>query len=131
MATTRHRTGKRVAAERNPGAEGPATPSPPPGARAAPAAAPAGKRTARHPDVARAMAQLAAAERVAGKRSAKISVRVDPGVLSAAAERLGLDARDVSEVVNASLAVAAAPDRFNEWLRDPGGTLSDDFELAI
>jgi hypothetical protein len=85
----------------------------------------------RHPDVARALAELASASRITGTRSEKISARVDPGVLGAAAERLGLDRRDVSDVVNASLAVAAAPDRFKAWLRDTEDTLPDDFELAI
>lgn len=68
---------------------------------------------------------------VLGKRSIEISARVDPGVLRAAAERLGLDARDVSDVVNASLAVVAAPDRFKVWLRNTKDTLPDDFEAAI
>jgi hypothetical protein len=89
------------------------------------------KLSRRNPDVARALAELASASRITGTRSEKISARVDPGVLGAAAERLGLDKRDVSDVVNASLAVAAAPDRFKAWLRDTGDTLPDDFELAI
>jgi hypothetical protein len=130
-ATIRHRTGKQGAASRAPKAKAPPAASPTPRERAVPAAAAPEKRAARHPDVAGAMARLAAAHRVAGKRSAKISARVDPGVLGAAAERLGLDRQDVSEVVNASLALAAAPDRFNEWLRNTKDTLPDDFEPAI
>lgn len=102
-----------------------------PGVRAAPGEARPGRPAPRNPDVARALAELASANKVAGARSAKISARVDPGVLGAAAERLGLDERDVSEVVNASLAVAAAPDRFKAWLRDTRDTLPDDFELAV
>lgn len=101
------------------------------GARAAAGKARSGRPAPRHPDVARALAELASANRVAGARSEKISARVDPGVLGAAAERLGLDKRDVSEVVNASLAVAAAPDRFKAWLRNTGDTLPEDFELAV
>jgi len=63
--------------------------------------------------------------------SRKISARIDEGVLAAAAQRLGLEGAQVSDVVNASLAMAAAPDRFKRWLRDPKGALSDDFELTI
>jgi hypothetical protein len=33
--------------------------------------------------------------------------------------------------VNASLALAAAPDRFKTWLRETKDTLPDDFELAV
>lgn len=55
---------------------------------------------------------------VTGTRSQKISARVDPGVMRAATARLRL-ARlrltNPSDVVNASLAVAAAPDQFKAW----------------
>ena len=85
----------------------------------------------RHPEIERALGTLAAEGKVSGARSTKISVRVDPGVLSAAAARFGLAETDISGVVNASLAVAAAPDRFKTWLNNPGDRLPDDFELAI
>ena len=88
------------------------------------------KRDKKHPTGGAAKGRAAPAV-VAGGRSEKISARVDPGVLGAAAERLGLDKQDVSDVVNASLAVAAAPDRFKAWLRNTGDTLPDDFELAV
>ncbi|HEY1935995.1 MAG TPA: hypothetical protein VGG99_28650 [Acetobacteraceae bacterium] len=81
--------------------------------------------------VSRALAELAAAGKLTGQRSEKISARVDPGVMQAAAARLGLRRDDVSAVVNAALAVAAAPDRFKTWLRTTEDTLPDDFELAI
>jgi hypothetical protein len=85
----------------------------------------------RHPEVQQALDQLAAEGKATGARSTKISARVDPGIFAAAAARLGLAEGDVSDVVNASLAVAAAPDRFKAWLRNSAGTLPDDFELAI
>ena len=85
----------------------------------------------RNPDVGRALARLAAEGKVAGVRSDKISARVDPGIFSAAAAQLGLAESEVSDVVNASLAIAAAPDRFKAWLTDSGDTLPDDFALAI
>jgi len=56
-------------------------------------------------------------------------MRVDPGVMRAAAARLGLT--NPSDVVNASLAVAAAPDRFKAWWAETHATLPDDFELAV
>jgi hypothetical protein len=88
------------------------------------------KRKHRHPDIDRAFEALAAEGKLAGARSVKISARVDPGVLAAAAARFGLAESDVSDVVNASLAVAAAPDRFKAWWNDPGDPLPDDFQLA-
>lgn len=85
----------------------------------------------RHPDLGRALAELTAEGKLSGVRSDKISARVDPGVLAAAAEQLGFAASEVSDVVNASLALAAAPDRFKAWLRSGGDKIPDEFELAI
>src|SRR5271165_331236 len=79
--------------------------------------------------VAAALAELRLAGAVTGARSEKISVRVDPGVMRAAGARLGLTSP--SDVVNASLAVAAAPDRFKAWWAETSATLPDDFELAV
>ena len=76
----------------------------------------------------RAMAELAASGAVTGARAQKLSVRVDPGVLEAAAARLGM--AQASDVINASLALAAAPDRFKAWLRSTPDRLSADFEPA-
>ena len=81
------------------------------------------------PVVARAVAELAARGAVTGTRSQKISTRVDPGLMAAAKQRFGLASE--ADVINASLAVAAAPDRFKAWLRDTQDTLTDDFELAV
>jgi hypothetical protein len=89
------------------------------------------KLALRNPDIGRALARLAAEGKVAGVRSGKISARVDPRIFSAAAARLGLAESEVSDVVNASLAIAAAPDRFKAWLKDGGDALPDDFVLAI
>ena len=89
------------------------------------------KLATRNPDVGRALNRLAAEGKLAGGRSGKISARVDPGIFAAAAAQLGLAESDVSDVVNASLAIAAAPDRFKAWLRDSGDALPEEFELAI
>jgi hypothetical protein len=86
-----------------------------------------GERIDRH--VAAALAELRLAGAVTGSRSQRISVRVDPGVMGAAAARLGLT--NPSDVVNASLAVAAAPDRFKAWWAETHAKLPDDFELAV
>jgi len=91
------------------------------------AAGTSGDRTDRH--VAAALAELRQAGALTGARSQRISVRVDPGVMRAAAARLGLT--NPSDVVNASLAVAAAPDRFKAWWAETPGTLPVDFELAV
>ena len=79
--------------------------------------------------VAEALAEMKAAGAVTGTRSQRISVRVDPGVMRAAAVRLGLT--NPSDVVNASLAVAAAPDQFKAWWAAAEATLPGDFELAV
>ncbi len=83
----------------------------------------------RDPALDRALAELAARGAITGARSQKVSARVDPGVLAAAAERLGL--AHPSDVINASLALAAAPDRFKAWLRATTDRLTDDFEPAL
>jgi hypothetical protein len=90
-----------------------------------------GKPAPGNTTVRRALAELAAAGKLTGQHSEKISARVDPGVMEAAAAQLGLSRDDVSAVVNAALAVAAAPDRFKTWLRTTDDTLPDGFELAI
>jgi hypothetical protein len=76
--------------------------------------------------VARALERLSLAGLASGKRSHKVSVRIDPGVMKAAAKELGL--ANPSDVVNASLALAASPDRFKVWLRETKDVLPDDFE---
>jgi len=62
-------------------------------------------------------------------RSLKLSVRVDPGVFRLVAERFGTD--NPTEVVNAALALAAAPNRFRIWLATTNDRLPDDFELPV
>lgn len=89
------------------------------------------KLAIRHPEIRQALEKLAAQGKIAGVRSSRISARVDPGVFAAAAAQLGMAEDQVSDVINASLALTAAPDRFKLWLRDSRGTLPDDFELPI
>lgn len=79
----------------------------------------------------RALAELARTGKLTGANSEKISVRIDPGLMQAAAERLGLPHDAITHVVNAALALAAAPDPFKTWLRETTDRLPDDFELAV
>lgn len=83
----------------------------------------------RDPLVARAVVFLTHQGVVTGVRSKKISTRVDPGVMDAARKRFGLT--NDADVINASLAMAAAPDRFKAWLVENQDTVTDDFELAV
>ncbi len=83
----------------------------------------------RDPAVARAVSFLVHRGVLTGLRSKKVSTRVDPGVMDAAKKRFGLS--NESDVINASLAMAAAPDRFKAWLQDSQDTVTNDFELAV
>ena len=83
----------------------------------------------RDPAVARGVSFLIHGGLLSGSRSKKVSTRVDPGVTDAAKKRFGLS--NESDVINASLAIAAAPDRFEAWLLDNQDTVTDDFELAV
>ena len=76
-----------------------------------------------------AYARLSDMGAVTGIRSRKLSVRIDPGIIDAAAKELGLT--NPSDVINASLILAASPDRFKNWLRETEDQLPDDFELAL
>jgi hypothetical protein len=62
-------------------------------------------------------------------RSRKLSVRIDPGPFDLLAERLGTD--NPTEVINAALVLASAPNRFKTWLMTIEDRLPDDFELPV
>ncbi len=79
--------------------------------------------------LAHAMAALERQQILAGQRSFRLSARVDPGLLAAARQRSGI-AGD-SDLVNAALALMAAPGDFGVWLVSRAGTLSEDFEIAV
>jgi len=89
----------------------------------------AGKNGPQRQQLMFALRKLADEGSATGVSSRKLSVRIDPGIMDAAARQLGLT--NPSDVVNASLALAAAPDRFKTWLRESRDTLPDDFELAV
>lgn len=76
-----------------------------------------------------AFAELERSGALAGARSKKLSMRVDPGLIEAARRRTGL--RSNSDLVNAALAMIAAGDDFGPWLVRQSGRLPEDFELAI
>jgi hypothetical protein len=76
-----------------------------------------------------ALASLASRGRLAGARTKRMSARVDPGLVEAAREKTGLD--NDSDLINAALAVIAAPDDFGPWFAAQAGRLPKDFELEI
>ena len=79
--------------------------------------------------VAFALSTLAASGKLKGSRTERLSARVDPGLMKAARTRTGLS--NDSELVNAALAVLAAPDDFGPWFAAQAGRLPKDFELEI
>jgi hypothetical protein len=58
-----------------------------------------------------------------------MSARVDPGLVEAARIKTGL--YNDSELINAALAVIAAPDDFGPWFAAQAGRLPKDFELEL
>ena len=76
-----------------------------------------------------ALSTLAASGKLKGSRTKRLSARVDPGLIKAARTKTGLD--NDSELVNAALAVLAAPDDFGPWFAAQAGRLPKDFELEI
>jgi hypothetical protein len=76
-----------------------------------------------------ALSTLAASGKLKGARSKRLSARVDPGLIKAARTKTGLN--NDSELINAALAVLAAPDDFGPWFAAQSGRLPQDFELEI
>ena len=76
-----------------------------------------------------ALVELERSGILAGTRSKKLSMRVDPGLIEAARRRAGL--RSDSDLINAALAMLAAGDDFGPWLVGQSGRLPEDFELAL
>ena len=64
-----------------------------------------------------------------GSPDLRVSARVDPGILEAAARNLGLT--QPSDVVNAAIIAAAAQDPFKTWFLTAAGTLPEEFEPAV
>lgn len=62
-------------------------------------------------------------------RAQKVSARIDPGLLAAAAKKLG--SNNTTEVVQVALAAFVAPDPFVAWFLSDKDRLPADFELAI
>ncbi len=76
-----------------------------------------------------ALSTLTASGKLKGSRTKRLSARVDPGLIKAARIKTGLE--NDSELVNAALAVLAAPDDFGPWFAAQAGRLPKDFELEI
>jgi hypothetical protein len=76
-----------------------------------------------------ALSTLATSGKLKGARTERLSARVDPGLIRAARAKTGLDSD--SELINAALAVLAAPDDFGPWFAAQAGRLPKDFELEL
>jgi hypothetical protein len=72
---------------------------------------------------------LAEGRKLAGARSRRLSARVDPGLIEAARQKTGIG--NDSDLINAALAVIAAPDDFGPWFAAQAGRLPPDFELDL
>jgi hypothetical protein len=77
---------------------------------------------------AEALRQLSGAGVLSG-HAEKISARIDDGLLAAAARRLGTE--NITQVLQAALAVFVAPDPFVTWFCTETHKLPHDFEPAI
>jgi hypothetical protein len=67
--------------------------------------------------------------KLAGARSSRLSARVDPGLVEAARQKTGIG--NNSDLINAALAVIAAPDDFGPWFAAQAGRLPPDFALDL
>jgi hypothetical protein len=67
--------------------------------------------------------------KLAGVRTRRLSARVDPGLIEAARSKTGIG--NDSDLINAALAVIAAPDDFGPWFAAQAGRLPKDFELDL
>jgi hypothetical protein len=72
---------------------------------------------------------LTEGRKLAGVRSSRLSARVDPGLIDAARRKTGIG--NDSDLINAALAVIAAPDDFGAWFATQAGRLPPDFELDL
>jgi hypothetical protein len=72
---------------------------------------------------------LADGGKLAGARTRRLSARVDPGLIEAARSKTGIG--NDSDLINAALAVIAAPDDFGPWFAAQAGRLPADFELDL
>jgi hypothetical protein len=79
--------------------------------------------------IAFALSALLAKGKLTGARTERLSARVDPGLIEAARRKTGLNSD--SELINAALAVLAAPDDFGPWFAGQAGRLPKDFELEL
>ena len=76
-----------------------------------------------------ALSTLAANGKLTGARTKRLSTRVDPGLIKVARAKTGL--KNNSDLVNAALAVIAAPDDFGPWFAAQARRLPKDFELEL
>ena len=87
------------------------------------------RRRARHGTVDPVISAKLENGKLTGTRTRRVSARVDPGLVEAARIKTGLN--NDSELINAALAVIAAPDDFGPWFAAQAGRLPKDFELEL
>jgi hypothetical protein len=75
-----------------------------------------------------ALRTLAENGKLTGTRTRRVSARVDPGLVEAARIKTGLN--NDSELINAALAVIAAPDDFGPWFAAQAGRLPNGGRMA-
>ena len=76
-----------------------------------------------------ALEALAEKGQLAGRRTRRVSARVDPGLVEAARMRTGIT--NDSDLISAALALMAAPDHFGPWLVAQAGRLPAEFEVGF
>jgi Arc/MetJ family transcription regulator len=64
-----------------------------------------------------------------GRKTHRVSGRIDPGLIRAAMERSGIKAE--TALVEAALTLLAEPDDYALWLISQRGQLDKDFELVL
>src|SRR5437016_2887897 len=64
-----------------------------------------------------------------GARTRRLSARVDPGLIEAARLKTGFS--NDSDLINAALAVIAAPDDFGTWFAAQADRLPKEFKLEL
>ena len=64
-----------------------------------------------------------------GKKTYRMSGRIDPGLVHAAMKRSGIKRETV--LIEAALALMAEPDDYAHWLISQRGQLDKDFELVL
>jgi hypothetical protein len=83
----------------------------------------------KNPRVQHALSTLSAKGVLGKGGTTKVSARLDPGLMEAAREKIGVETD--TELLTAALAIVAGSDDFGPWLVSRGERLPADFELEF